>query len=402
MQQIALSWLVYRITNSAFLLGLVGFTGQIPTFFLAPFAGVLADRWNLQRVLIITQTLAMIQALLLAALVMTHTVTVWQIIPLSLMLGIVNAFDIPTRQSFVIHMVEDKRDLGNAIALNSSMVNSARLVGPSIAGLLIAAVGEGVCFLINGISYVAVIAAIMAMRVAKRPPVEHRENVLTGLKEGIGYAFRTTPIRSVLLLMACVSLVGMPFPALMPIFARDILHGGPRTLGFLMGATGIGAVTGALYLAWRRNVIGLGRILAVSSGCLGAGLILCSLSRSIWLSLATMFFVGLGMMIQVAASNTLLQTIVDDDKRGRVISLFVVAFMGTVPFGTLLAGSIASAIGAPLTLTLNGSLCIIASAAFVLHLPSWRRHVRPIYIKKGILIDPNAPPSIDTKLDVID
>jgi MFS family permease len=395
MQQIALSWLVYRLTNSAFLLGLVGFTGQIPIFFIAPFAGVFADRWNLHRTLMITQTFAMIQALLLATLVLTQSIAVWQIVALSLALGLINAIDIPCRQSFMIQMVDDKRDLSNAIALNSSMVNGARLIGPSFAGLLIAAVGEGICFLFNGISYIAVIIALGAMRIAKRPFVKDHPAVMAGFKEGINYAFHNKPIRSVLLLMATVSLIGMPFPSLMPILARDILHGGPRTLGFLMGATGVGALTGAVYLASRRNVVGLVNLLAVASGLLGCGLILLSFSRIFWVSLACMFVTGMGMIVQVSASNALLQTIVDDDKRGRVVSLFVVSFMGMMPFGTLLAGSVASAIGAPMTFAIDGALCLLASAVFVLHLPTWRKHVHPIYIKKGILTDPAVVAATD-------
>jgi MFS family permease len=391
MQSIALNWLVYRLTGSAFLLGVVGFTNQIPVTFFAPLAGVFADRWNLRRAIIITQTLAMLQAFLLATLVLTHTIQVWQIISLSLLLGLINAFDTPSRQSFIVHMVDDKRDLSNAIALNSSMVNAARLIGPSIAGVLIALVGEGACFLINGFSYMAVIVALSAMRIAIPRGSGNGGNVFKGLKEGVQYAFATPPIRSILLLMAAVSIIGLPYPSLLPIFAKDILHGDSRTLGFLMGATGVGALTGAVYLASRRNVIGLGRVLSLASSLLGAGLILFSLSNVVWISLGMMYLIGLGMMTQVASSNTLLQTIVDDDKRGRVVSLFIVAFMGMVPLGTLIAGSVASAIGAPLTLRINGAVCIIASLIFMIQLPRWRKQVRPIYIAKGILPRPLSP-----------
>jgi MFS family permease len=385
MQSIALSWLIYRLTGSAFLLGVVGFTNQIPVTLFAPLAGVFADRWNLHRTIIITQTLALIQAFLLAALVFTQTVQVWQIITLSLMLGFINAFDTPCRQSFIVQMVDDKRDLSNAIALNSSMVNAARLIGPSIAGVLIAWVGEGACFLVNGFSYMAVIIALLAMHIVPKPSSGNDGHVISNLKEGLRYAFATPPIRSLLLLMAAVSIIGLPYPSLLPIFAKDILHGGAHTLGFLMGATGVGALCGAIYLASRRNVIGLDRVLSLAAGLLGIGLIFFALSRVFWLSAGMMFFIGLGMMTQVASTNTLLQTIVDDDKRGRVISLFILSFMGMVPLGTLIAGSIASAIGAPLTLAINGAVCIVACLIFIIQLPKWRKQVRPIYVAKGIL-----------------
>jgi MFS family permease len=385
MQSIALNWLIYRLTGSAFLLGVVGFTNQIPVTIFAPLAGVFADRWNLHRTIIITQTLALIQAFLLAALVFSGTIQVWQIITLSLMLGFINAFDTPSRQSFIVQMVDDKRDLSNAIALNSSMVNAARLIGPSIAGVLIAWVGEGVCFLVNGFSYMAVIIALLAMRIVPKPNTSNGGHVLSNLKEGLRYTFATPPIRSLLLLMAAISIIGLPYPSLLPIFAKDILQGGAHTLGFLMGATGVGALTGAIYLASRRNVIGLDRVLSMAAGLLGVGLIFFSLSRVFWLSLGMMYFIGLGMMTQVASTNTLLQTIVDDDKRGRVISLFILSFMGMVPLGTLVAGTIASAIGAPLTLAINGAVCIVACLIFVIQLPKWRKQVRPIYVAKGIL-----------------
>jgi MFS family permease len=268
MQRIALGWLVYRLTNSAFLLGAVGFAGQIPIFFIAPFAGVFADRWNRQRMLILTQTLSMAQALLLSFLVLTGTVSVWQIIALSAFLGVVNAFDMPIRQAFTLEMIENKEDLGNAIALNSSMVNSARLLGPSLAGMLIAVFGEGTCFLLNGISYVAVIAALLAMKINPRPPQPRRPPAMQELKQGFAYAFGFAPIRDVLLLLGLVSLVGMPYTVLMPIFARDILHGGPHVLGFLMGASGIGALAGAVYLASRKSVLGLGKIIPLAEAAL--------------------------------------------------------------------------------------------------------------------------------------
>jgi MFS family permease len=385
MQQIAMSWLVFDLTHSAFLLGIVNFASRIPTFLLASFAGVLVDRWNRHRILVVTQILSMIQALVLAFLVLSGRIAVWQIICLSLILGLINALDIPSRQSFVIDMVETKEDLGNAIALNSSMVNGARLVGPSIAGLLIATVGEGVCFLLNGLSFIPVIASLLAMKI--RPDLSPRKNtkVLQGLKEGVRYAFGFPPIRSVLLLLALVSFMGMPYTVLMPIFAEEILHGGPQTLGFLMGATGVGALAGAMFLASRKNVLGLGRIIVFAASVFGLGLIAFSLSRMFWLSMVLMPITGFGMMVQMTSSNTILQTIVEEDKRGRVMSFYTMAFMGMVPFGSLFAGSVAHRVGAPATVAIGGIACIVGSIAFARELPSLRKMVRPIYIEKGIL-----------------
>ncbi len=385
MQRIALGWLVYRLTDSAFLLGVVGFSTQIPTFVLAPFAGVLADRWNRLKILLVTQIMAMIQALLLSVLVLTGTVTIWQIILLSLFLGTINAFDTPTRQSFLVEMVEEKRDLSNAIALNSSIVNSARLLGPSIAGLLIGAMGEGMCFLLNGISYVAVITALLRMRVNPNRSTREVKKVWAGLREGFSYAFGFSPIRAVLLLLALVSLMGMPYTVLMPVFARDSLHGGPYVLGFLMGASGVGALGGAIYLASRRSVLGLGRLIPLAAALFGIGLIAFSHSRILPLSLGAMLIAGFGMIVEMAASNTVLQTIVDDDKRGRVMSFYAMSFMGMVPFGSLLSGFLASKIGAPNTLLLGGLACMAGGAAFALKLPALRERARPIYVKMGIV-----------------
>jgi len=385
MQRIALGWLVYRLTNSPFLLGFVGFAGQIPTFLLAPLAGVLADRWNRQRILILTQTVAMIQAVILSLLVLTETVVIWHIILLSVLLGIINAFDMPTRQSFMVEMVEEKEDLANAIALNSSMVNSARLLGPSLAGILIAAVGEGICFLINGISYLAVIGALLAMKIIPKNLKLQSSRVWYGLKEGFTYASAFAPIRAVLLLLGLVSLMGMPYIVLMPVFAKDILHGGPHALGFLMGASGVGALVGAFYLASRRTVLGLGRLIALAASIFGLGLIAFSLSRVLWLSLPLMLMTGFGQMVQMASSNTVLQTIVDDDKRGRIMSFYTMAFMGMTPFGSLFAGSLASSIGAPYTLFIGGITCLMGSAFFAHRLPALRKIVRPIYVSMGII-----------------
>ncbi|MGA3012965.1 MAG: MFS transporter [Bacteroidales bacterium] len=385
MQRIAMPWLVYSISGSAFLLGLVGFAGQIPTFIIAPFAGVLIDRWNRYTVLIITQVLAMVQAFVLAFLVLTKSIEIWQIIILSTFLGCINAFDMPARQSFVIDMIEKREDLGNAIALNSSMVNVARLLGPSIAGILIAVTGEGICFLINGISYIFVIVFLLMMVINPAKAVIRKTNVLHDLKEGFSYTFGFRPIRYIILLLALVSLMGMPYTVLMPVFAKHVLHGGSHIFGFLMGSTGVGALAGAIYMASRKSVLGLGKIIPLSAAVFGAGLLAFSLSHFFLLSMAILLFTGFGMIIQMTSSNTILQTIVDDDKRGRVMSFYTMAFMGTAPFGSLLAGTLASSIGAPNTLIIGGTSCIIGAILYARKLPQIKAIIRPVYIRMGIL-----------------
>jgi MFS family permease len=387
MTRIATSWLVYKLTGSALLLGVVGFAGQIPSFILAPFAGVLVDRWNRHRLLVLTQVLAMIQSAALAALALSGLIKIWHVIALSIFQGVINAFDMPARQSFVVQMVEDREDLPNAIALNSSIVNAARLVGPSLGGVIIAAVGEGWCFMIDGISYLAVIASLLLMKLAPTiaQKVKSQANVLEQFREGWRYVKNSPPISKILLLLAFVSLVGMPYTVLMPVFANEILHGGPNTLGILMAASGVGALSGAVFLAARKSVLGLGRLIPLMAGVFGAGLIAFSFSRVIWLSLILMVTTGLGFMIQMAVSNTLIQTIVEEDKRGRVMSFYTMAFMGTAPFGSLLAGSLADRIGAPYTLLLGGIGCIVGALWFARALPRLRVFVRPIYIEKGIL-----------------
>jgi len=387
-QRIALSWLVYRLTNSEWLLGVVGFSSQILTFLAAPFAGVLADRTDRRRLLVATQTLAMVQAFILAVLTFTGTVQVSHIIVLSVLLGVVNAFDIPIRQSFVVEMLESRADLPNAIALNSSLVNGAKLVGPSMAGILIAMVGEGTCFLINGLSFVAVIAALLAMKVKPIDLQAQGRHVLHHLKEGLVYTFGFAPIRGILLLLAMVSLLGMSYTVLLPVFARDLLHGGPRTLGFLLAANGCGALGGAVFLASRSTVRGLGRVIAFASALFGAALIAFSFSKDIWLSLALMSVTGFGGMVQMAASNTLIQTIVDDDKRGRVMSFYTMAFMGMGPFGSLLAGGLASHLGSPAAILIGGAGCILAAAGFARTLPMLGRLVHPIYVQMGLVPQP--------------
>jgi MFS family permease len=384
-QRIAMPWLVYHLSGSVFLLGLVGFAGQIPTFLLAPFAGVLSDRWNRYHILMATQTLAMIQALILAFLFFSGAIRVGHIVFLSVILGCINAFDIPSRQAFVIEMVEKHEDLGNAIALNSSMVNSARLLGPSIAGLLIASTGEGVCFLINGLSYIFVIASLAFMKVRPRNKKTGDSHILQSMKEGFSYTFGFAPIRSIILLLGLSSLMGMPYAVLMPVFAKEILHGGSHTFGFLMGASGTGALTGAIYLASRRTVQGLEKIIPLAAGLFGIGIVAFSFSRLFLLSLILMVATGLGMMLQMASSNTLIQTIVDEDKRGRVMSIYAMAFMGTVPFGSFLAGSLASLVGAPNTLRIGGVLCILGALMFANRLADLRKMIHPVYVRLGII-----------------
>ncbi len=385
MQLTAVAWLVWRLYHNPFLLGLVGFSARIPTFVMAPFAGVLVDRADRYRLVIWTQVLSMVQALALAALMFAGHIGIGQIIALSLFLGFINALDVPARQSFMIQMLDRREDLTNAIALNSSMVNGARLLGPSIGGVLIAAAGEGVCFLLNGLSYIAVIAGLLLMRVQPNERVRPGSAILQNLKEGIAYAFGFPPIRWLLFLLALVSLTGASYTQLLPIFAQQILHGGPRTQGLLVSAAGFGALVGALYLAMRRSIRGLNVVIAVSPAVFGAGLIVLGLSRWLPLTLGIMTVIGLGLMVQMAATNTVLQSIVDDDKRGRVMSFYSMAFMGMVPLGSLLAGSLAHVLGAPGTVMLGGVCCIAGSAVFARRLPALRAHVHPIYVKKGML-----------------
>lgn len=398
MQQVAMGWLVYRLTNSPFLLGIVGFAGQIPTFLLASIAGLAADRFDRRQILIFTQIASMLQALILTVLTLTETIAVWHIILLSTMLGLVNSLDIPSRHSFIVDMVENKEVLGNAIALNSFIFNGARLIGPSIAGIVIAAAGEGICFLLNALSYIAIIVSLFTMKIKPREINHSVSSGLRGLKEGFVYAYNFIPIRIILFLLSIVSLMGAPYAVLMPVFARDILKGGPHTLGFLMASTGVGALIGALYLASRRTVLGLGRLIAVASSIFGIGLIIFSLSHTLWLSLLLLAFIGFGMMVQMASCNTVLQTIVEDDKRGRVMSLYTMSFMGMMPFGSLIAGSISNKIGAPYTLVIGGIFCILGSIYFTSNLPLIRKIIRPIYIKMGIIPEISKGIEISTQL----
>ena len=391
--RVATSWLVYRLTHSAVLLGIVGFWGQIPSLVLSPFAGVLVDRWDRHRILIWTQALSALQSLALALLALTNTITVAWIIGLQIVQGIINSFDTPARQSFVVQMVDDPADLPNAIALNSTMVNASRIIGPSIGGLIIAAVGEGWCFMIDAISYLAVIASLLAMRVAKKP-VRPRGAMLDELRAGFKYVVGFAPVRTALTLLAIVATMGMPYTVLMPIIATNVLHGGAHTLGFLMTASGAGAVCGALYLASRTSVLGLGRIMMLATMTFGIGLIAFGFTRVFWLALLVLPFVGGGMMVEMASTNTILQTITEEHLRGRVMAFYTMAFLGTAPIGSLIAGVAASRIGASNTIVLGGVACILGALWLGMRLPTLRAQVRPIYAERGIL---SATEALQTK-----
>lgn len=386
MQSVAMSWLVYRLTGSAFLLGVVGFTSQIPTFLLAPVAGVLADRWNRHHLLIATQALAMLQSAVLAAAVLTGVIQVWHIIVLSMLLGVVNAFDIPIRQSFIVEMVSQREDLSNAIALNSSIVQAARLIGPAIAGILVASVGEGVCFILNSVSYLAVLLALVAMKLGPTPHREKpRRKVLHELREGFNYAFGFGPIRSILLMVALVSLTGIPYTVLIPIFAKEILHGGAHTFGFLMTAGGCGALVATIYLASRKSVLGLGKVIVLAGFLFAIGVSSFAVSTNINISFASLVVAGFGAITMIASSNTILQTILDEHMRGRVMSFFAVAFLGMAPFGSFGAGTMAGIIGPRETLLIGAVCCLGATLLFARQLSKIREAVRPIYIKMGII-----------------
>lgn len=385
MQSVALSWLIYNMTGSKFYLGLVAFCGQLPILLCSAIAGVCADRWSRIRIIMIMQILEMIQAFVLTALVFFHIITILQIILLTTIMGFINAFDMPARQAFVVEMVDDPEDLPNAIALNSLIFNMARLVGPSIAGFIIAILGETACFFINGLSFLAVIYSLAIMKLTHSDGPKHNGTIVAGIKDGLKYAYDFVPLRTILTYTAIMSLIAMPYFILMPVFAKDILVGDSRTLGFLVGSIGLGAFIGAVYLARRKSVPGLEKVVVVAAGVFAAGAIGFSFSRNFWLSLILVSLPGFGIMVQLAAINTILQTIVDDDKRGRVMSLHVTAFIGMAPFGSLLTGYVAQKIGAPYTLLICGILTIAVALLFAQKLPHIRRLIHPIYVRKGII-----------------
>jgi MFS family permease len=379
MQSVAQSWLVYKLTDSAALLGAVGFASQIPVFLFAPLGGALADRYNRHRIVVIAQLSAMILAFVLAADTLAGAIQVWHIFVLASLLGLVNAFDIPARQAFVVEMV-NRRDLINAIALNSSIVNGARIVGPAIAGIVVAAFGEGWCFLLNAVSYVAVVAALLAMHVTPRAIMDDPRSALHNIAEGFAFVLRTGPIRALILLLGLVSLMGMPYAVLMPIFAHDVLHGEARELGLLMGATGVGALCGALSLTFRKTLRGLGSVVAMASAGFGVSLILFSFSGGLWISAALLVPAGFSMMVQMAASNTLIQSMVPDHLRGRVMAVYSMMFMGMAPFGAIFAGLVAERVGAPTTVAIGGGACIAGAAVFGARLPGLRSQARELIV----------------------
>ena len=383
MDNISEAWLVYRLTGSSLLLGTVAFAGQIPVFLLAPIGGMVADRWNRQRVVIATQASSMVLAGILAVLTLTGRVKVWEVVVLAALMGAVNAFDIPARQAFLVDMV-GREDLMNAIALNSSMFNGARVIGPSIAGILVASIGEGWCFAANSISYIAVIVGLLLMHVNRAPVETLRVSPFEHIVEGFRFVWDTGPIRALLLLLGLVSLVAMPYSVLMPIFAAKILHGNARTLGVLMGATGVGALGGALTLASRSGVKGLGRWVAIACASFGTFLILFALSRWYFLSVAMLVPVGFAMMVQMASSNTLIQAMVPDRLRGRAMAVYSMMFMGMAPIGSFLSGWSADHIGAQWTLAIGGVVAIIGAAFFARNLPKIRVEARELIIAQGM------------------
>jgi MFS family permease len=386
MTRLATSWLVYRLTHSALLLGVVSFAGQILSFALGPWAGVWVERLDRRKLLLWTQSAAAVQSLAMAVLTLAHVITLPEIIALAGLQGLINAFDMPGRQSFLVQMVEDRRDLSNAIAINSSMANGARLVGPAIAGLVIAAVGEGWCFLVDGVSYFAVIASLLLMRITPLDIRRHASSMRAQVREGWDYVRRFRPIRTILLLFALMSLMGYPYAVLLPVFAGQVLHGGPHTLGWLTGASGIGALASALSLTLRKSVLGLTRMLQIATAMLGTALILFGLSRTLWLSLVLMIFVGFGLMQSATVSNTIIQALVAEDKRARVMSYYTMAFFGAAPFGSLLAGTLAHRMGAPHTVIVTGAFCLAGSLWFTLvELPKVGAIMRPIYQDMGLL-----------------
>jgi MFS family permease len=385
MTKLATTWLVYRLTGSSFLVGLVAFAGLFPTFVLAPMAGVWIDRVDRRSLLVWTQVGASLQSFMMAALTLSGIVTIPQIIALAVVQGVISAFDMPARQSFLIQMVEDRNDLSNAIAINSSMVNAARLVGPAVAGVLIGIIGEGGCFLIDGVSYLAVIASLLLMRVPSREKRGQTASLLDGILEGWQYVSTFRPVRSILLFAGLLCFLGYPYTVVLPVFASEVFGGGGPTLGLLTGAAGVGALISALSLAARKTVVGLTHNLQAAATMLGAGLVLFGVSRVLWLSLIMMAVVGFGIMQALAVSNTIIQTLVSEDKRGRVMSYYTMALFGATPFGSLAIGALASHLGAPLTLVVAGLLCLATSIWFTLELPKVRAVMRPIYREMGLL-----------------
>lgn len=376
MQLIAMRWLVYRLTKSELMLGVVGFISDFPLFFLVPFAGVLADRLKRHRIMVVTQALSAFQAALLAVLVLTDLIAVWHVLVLGGLLGIISAFDITARQAFIVDIIEERENLPNAIALNSFIFNGALLIGPAVAGILIAAVGEGPCFAINSLSYLTVLGALFLMKIPEKTFSASPLDFKAAIAEGAAYTLASVPIRSILFFVAAVSLVAASYALLMPVFAEDILRGGPRIFGYLMSATGVGALAGAIFLASRRNLKGLAEVIVVAGILYGAGLFALAWSNLLSIALIIALVLGFSLMMQMASSNTIVQSIVDDQKRGRVLSLFVMARRGIDSLGSLIFGAVAGWVGTPFTLMIGGAICLLAAAAFATKLPSIRQASR--------------------------
>ena len=400
--RIATSWLVYRLTGSELLLGVVGFCSQIPLLVLAPIAGVLVDRWDRHRILVITQILSALQSAALAVLALMNVITVAEVIVLQIVQGVINSFDTPARQAFVVEMVEDREDLPNAIALNSSMINASRIIGPSVGGILIATVGEGWCFGADAISYIAVILSLLMMRRAPMRKVHVDTRMLEELRTGWRYVAGFAPVRSLLLIVALVGMMGMPYATLMPVIASKVLHGGPHTLGILMTASGIGALAGTIYLASRHTVVGLGKVIVAAMAALSIGLMAFSFSRTLWLSALLLPFIGAGIIAQAASANTILQTVVEERLRGRVMAFYSVAIMGMQPIGALLSGIVAERIGSEMTIFYGALACLAGCVWFAIRRPMLAEHIRPIYIERGIIPwdDGNLAPAAATNVNI--
>jgi MFS family permease len=393
MQQVAMSWLVYRLTNSELLLGVIAFAGQFPGFIMAPFAGWLVDHWNRHRIVVVTQVLLMLQATAVALLVISGRVEVWHLIALAVFSGLVNGADIPARQSLLVRLVGGPEDLPNAIALNSSMFNGARLVGPAIGGLLIGWVGEGPVFVVNAVSYSAVIAALLAIRL----PAERAWSpgpMLAHIREGFEYAFGSVPTRDTLILFACVSLVGVPYVVLLPVFARDVLGGDARTLGVLTSCAGAGALAGALWLAARDSLAGIGALVVRATAIFGGALVAFAISRAFWLSAVVLVVSGAALMLATASMNTAIQTLVSDRMRGRVMSLYAMGYVGLTPLGSLAGGALATRVGAPLTVGIGGVSCLALSLAFAPHLARMGDDVHRMAVSRGVI--PEVATGLDT------
>ncbi len=395
MTRLATSWLVYRLTNSALLLGVVSFAGQIVSFLLGPFAGVWVERLNRRKLLVWIQAAAAAQSLALAALTLTHRINLWEIIALATVQGVINAFDMPARQSFLVQMVDDRNDLSNAIAMSSALNSGARLIGPAIAGMVIAIYSEGICFLIDGVSYLAVIASLLVMRIQREAAVRHTRTMIEQMRDGWDYIRSFEPVRTTLMLFALISLMGYPFAVLLPVFAAQVLHGGAHTLGWLSAATGVGTLVSALSLAARKSVLGLTRVIQTGTLVLGVALLFFGLSHSLPLSLVMMGFAGFGLMQVASAANMIIQSLVSEDMRARTMSYYTMAFFGAAPFGSLMAGALAHWMGAPLTVMLTGACCLAATLWYTFRLPRMNAIMRPIYRKTGQFPELESEPDLE-------